>query len=179
VVTDSSRGASPKAADKGAKRSTKGTKRGAKKQPEWVTVATSCDEGDNGKEADNSDKELVATVERDFKRQAWQPADHFENLLMDTFPNHAYPVRHKLKEYIMINNYMTTRAFTNDKKPEGDLAGKAAIPFPEEKAAMSIYGRPAPHESRRKFKLTSQAVNAISPATLEYLRWSESPITFD
>jgi hypothetical protein len=118
-------------------------------------------------------------VERDFKRQAWQPADHFENLLMDTFPNHAYPVRHKLKEYIMINNYMTTRAFTNDKKPEGDLAGKAAIPFPEEKAAMSIYGRPAPHESRRKFKLTSQAVNAISPATLEYLRWSESPITFD
>jgi hypothetical protein len=27
--------------------------------------------------------------------------------------------------------------------------------------------------------LTSRAVNAVSLATLEYLRWSESPITFD
>jgi hypothetical protein len=44
---------------------------------------------------------------------------------------------------------------------------------------MSIYGRHVPHESYRKLKLTSQAINAMNPATPEYLRWSESPITFD
>jgi hypothetical protein len=44
---------------------------------------------------------------------------------------------------------------------------------------MSIYSGPAPHESERKRKLTSWAIHAICPATLEYLRWSESLITFD
>jgi hypothetical protein len=43
---------------------------------------------------------------------------------------------------------------------------------------MSIYGRPVPHESYHKHKLKGQAVNTVSLATPEYLRWSESPITF-
>jgi hypothetical protein len=44
---------------------------------------------------------------------------------------------------------------------------------------MSIYGGLVPHETLCKLNLTSQEVNALSLATLEYLRWSESPITFD
>jgi hypothetical protein len=62
------------------------------------------------------------------------------------------------------------RGFAKGKKLEGDLVGKVAAPFPEEKVVMLIYGRPAPRESRRKLKLTSRAVYAISSATLEYLR---------
>jgi hypothetical protein len=60
---------------------------------------------------------------------------------------------------------MTMGAFTKGMNPEGDLVGKAAVPFPEEKTVMSIYGRPAPHESWRKLKLTSWAVNTVGPAT--------------
>jgi hypothetical protein len=70
----------------------------------------------------------------------------------------------------MMKNYMTTGVFAKGKKPKGDSTGKATAPFPKEKAVMSIYGGPAPDESQRKLKLTSWAVNAISPATLEYLR---------
>jgi hypothetical protein len=44
---------------------------------------------------------------------------------------------------------------------------------------MSIYGGPAPHESHRKLNLTSRAVNTITPATLDYLHWFESPVTFN
>jgi hypothetical protein len=33
-------------------------------------------------------------------------------------------------------------------------------------------------ESRRKQKLTTREVMVVSPATPEYLRWSEVPITF-
>jgi hypothetical protein len=55
----------------------------------------------------------------------------------------------------MMKNYMTTGAFAKGKKPKDDSAGKAAAPFPEEKAVMSIYGWPAPHESRHKLKITS------------------------
>jgi hypothetical protein len=35
------------------------------------------------------------------------------------------------------------------------------------------------YESRRKQKLTAREVMVVSPATPEYLRWSEVPITFD
>jgi hypothetical protein len=44
---------------------------------------------------------------------------------------------------------------------------------------MSIYGGPVTYESRHKLRVTNRAVNAVSPATPEYLRWSESSITFD
>jgi hypothetical protein len=79
----------------------------------------------------------------------------------------------------MMKNYMTMGTFAKGKKLEGTSAGKATTPFPEEKAVMSIYGVPAPHESHRMLKLTSRAVNAMSPAALGNLRWSESPITFN
>jgi hypothetical protein len=81
----------------------------------------------------------------------------------------------------MIKNYMTMGALTKGKKPKGDPAGKAIVTFPGEEVVMSSYGKPVPHESRCKLKLMSRAVNVISPATSEYLRWSESPIkiTFD
>jgi hypothetical protein len=88
-------------------------------------------------------------------------------------------VRHKLIECSMMKNYMTMGAPAKGKNPEGDIMGTASPPFPGEEVIMSIYGGPVPYESRRKIKLTSRTVNAISPTTMEYLRWSESPITFD
>jgi hypothetical protein len=142
-------------------------------------VIASYDKDKNDKEADNSDEELIATAERDFKRRDRQPANHFEKLLEVTCSNPAYPVRHKLKECAMMKNYMTTGAFTKGKKPEGDPVGKVVVPFPEEKAVMLIYGGPAPHESRCKLKLTSWVVIAVCLAALEYLYWFEYSITFD
>jgi hypothetical protein len=84
-----------------------------------------------------------------------------------------------MNECTMMKNYMTMGTFARGKKPEGDSTGKVAAPFPEEKAVMSIYGGPAPHESWCKLKLTSQVVNTISPATPKYLCWFKSSITFD
>jgi hypothetical protein len=52
-----------------------------------------------------------------------------------------------MKECIMMKNYMTTETFAKGKKSEGDPAGKAAAPFPEEKAVMLIYGGPTRHLS--------------------------------
>jgi hypothetical protein len=42
-----------------------------------------------------------------------------------------------------------------------------------------IYGGPDSFESRQKQKLTAREVIAVSPATTEYHKWSEVPITFD
>jgi hypothetical protein len=105
--------------------------------------------------------------------------DHFKKLLEETYPNHTYAVRHKLKDCSMTRNYMTTGTLTKGKKPKKDPRGKAVAPFPREKAVMVIYGASAPHEFQCKLKLTGRAVNAVSLATPEYLRWSKSPITFN
>jgi hypothetical protein len=79
-----------KATDGDAKSGTRSDKRGSKWWPQGVTVATSCDEGDNDNDASDSNE------------------DHFKKLLKATCPNHTYPVRHKLKECTMMDNYMTT-----------------------------------------------------------------------
>jgi hypothetical protein len=150
------------AANKGTKRGIRSNKRGPKWQPQQVVVTTICDEGNNDKNAGDSDEEVITTAERDFKCKSWQPADHFKKHLEATCPNHTYPIWHKLKECTMVKNYMTMGTFAGSKKLEGDSAGKAVAPFPEEKAVMSIYGGPAPHESCRKLKLTNQTINAVS-----------------
>jgi hypothetical protein len=152
---------------------------GPKRQPQWVTITTTCDKGDNDKDAGDFDVELVTTAKRDSKHQAWQLTDHFKKLLKATYPNHMYPVRHKLKECTMMKNYMTTGIFAKGKRPDGDSAGKVAAPFPKEKVVMLIYGGPAHHESWCKLKLTGWAINVVSVVVPVYLRWSESPISFD
>jgi hypothetical protein len=95
--------------------------------------------------------------------------DHLEKLLEATCPNHTYPIMYSLKECTLMKNYMTTGSLVRNKKSKGDLGRKAAPPFLEEKVVMLIYGGPPPpHESCRKLKLTSQAVNCMSVAIPEY-----------
>jgi hypothetical protein len=58
------------------------------------------------------------------------------------------------------------------KEPKGD--------FPEaHKEVNYIYGDPDSYESQRKQKLTAREVMAVSPTTLENIKSSEVPITFD
>jgi hypothetical protein len=101
---------------KGSKKGAKGGKKGSKWHPRWVTIATS--NNDNDKETDDDEQEYIMTAERDFKRQARQPKDHFQKLLEVVYPNHTYPVKHRLKDYTMIKkNVMTSGAISKGKKP--------------------------------------------------------------
>jgi hypothetical protein len=62
-----------------------------------------------------------------------------------------------------------------DKKPK-----EPKDDFPEaHKEVKYIYGGPDSYESMRKQKLTAWKVMTVSPATLEYLKWSEVPIIFN
>jgi hypothetical protein len=38
--------------------------------------------------------------------------DHFKRLLEEACPNHAYPIRHKLKDYGMMRSLMTSGSLT-------------------------------------------------------------------
>jgi hypothetical protein len=62
-----------------------------------------------------------------------------------------------------------------EKKPEEPKGD-----FPKDhKEVNYISGGPDSYESRRKKKLTAWEVMVVLPATPEYLKWSEVPITFD
>jgi hypothetical protein len=67
----------------------------------------------------------------------------------------------------MMKNYMTMGTFARSKKLDDDSPGKAATPFPQDKAVMSIYGGPAP---------TSHVASSSLPADQSMLRarWSQN-----
>jgi hypothetical protein len=71
--------------------------------------------------------------------------DHFEKLLGETCPNHACPIKHKLRDYSMMKNFMASgslaRGMEVDNAPdEGDKTL-----FTGEDAVMMIYdGHPSP-----------------------------------
>jgi hypothetical protein len=56
--------------------------------------------------------------------------------------------------------------------PEGDFSGT-------HKDVNYIYSGPDSYESKRKQKLITREVLAVSPTTPMYLKWSKVPITFD
>jgi hypothetical protein len=64
--------------------------------------------------------------------------DHLEKLLEATCLNHSYPIKHKLKNYTMMKNFMTSGALSRGKKFEGDPGGKGTTPAPKKTAVMAI-----------------------------------------
>jgi hypothetical protein len=50
------------------------------------------------------------------KCQAQPPMDHFEKLLEETCPNHAYSVKHKHWDCGMIKNFMASGSLTRGMK---------------------------------------------------------------
>jgi hypothetical protein len=81
---------------------------------------------------------------RGVKRQARPLMDHFERLLEEAWPNHTYPVKHKLKDYGLKKNFMTSGSLTWGKELEGDPRGKGTTPFPREVVMMVYDGCPPP-----------------------------------
>jgi hypothetical protein len=79
----------------------KSDKRGPRQHQQRVMITASYDEEMNDKDTDDSDEELMAAAEHDFKCPALSPTNHFEKLLNTACPNHTFPIKHKLKECSM------------------------------------------------------------------------------
>jgi hypothetical protein len=67
--------------------------------------------------------------------------DHFESLLEEVCPNHAYAVKHKLWDCSLMKNFMAIGSLSH-----GTEVGEAPIkdnvmPFPGEDVAMTIFER--------------------------------------
>jgi hypothetical protein len=91
AVLSGGQGTSAGATDKGTKRGIKSDKRGTRRQPQRVMVAASCDEEMNNKNTSDSDEELLAATELDFKCPVWSRMDHFKKVLEAICPNQTFP----------------------------------------------------------------------------------------
>jgi hypothetical protein len=75
------------------------------------------------------------------KGQAWPPMDHFEKLLKETCPNHAYPIKHKLRHCGMMMNFMALAPSPEAWKSMRSPDEGGATPFPGEDVVMKIDDR--------------------------------------
>jgi hypothetical protein len=91
----------------------------------------------------------IMTVTGSIEHHARSPMSHFEKLLDEACPNHAYPIQHKLRDCGMMKNFMAsgchrssglgldevTRGVELDEVPdEGDI-----MRFPGRDVVMTIY----------------------------------------
>jgi hypothetical protein len=86
-----------------------------------------CDSYDD-KKLGGSDMECVSTAMRSGKNKARPPTYDFERLLKEACPNYKYPIKHKLEDYGMMKNFMTSRSLIRDKEPEEYSGGSGMLP---------------------------------------------------
>jgi hypothetical protein len=67
-------------------------------------------DGGINKQAGKSIILRITVIAGSGKRQARPPTDHFEKLLEDICPNHAYPVKHKLMDCSIMKSFMASVA---------------------------------------------------------------------
>jgi hypothetical protein len=80
------------------------------------------------------------TAARSGKHQARPPIDHFKKLLEEAYPNHAYPVKHKLRDCDMMKNFMISGFRTQGIELDEVTDESDMMPFPGEAAFMTVYG---------------------------------------
>jgi hypothetical protein len=90
------------------------------------------------RQAGGSSVEHTTVVKGSSKCQAWPCTNHLGRLLKETCPNHAYLVKHKLRDCNMMKSFMTSGSLSrgmevNEVPDEGD-----ATPFPGEEALRTI-----------------------------------------
>jgi hypothetical protein len=108
-----------------------------------VTTAAVSHGDDHGWEASSSSMGRASAAVRSIKCWERTPTYHFKRLLEEVCPNHAYPVRHRLKDYDMMQSLMTSGSLTWGTEPDEGPEGSDATPFPEENAVMVVIsGRP-------------------------------------
>jgi hypothetical protein len=90
----------------------------------------------------------IMTAECNDKHQVRPPTYHSKRLLKEACRNHAYPIRHKLKDCGMMRSFMTSGSLTWGAELDKGPDGSDTTPFLEENTIMMVY-RGCPPSGRR------------------------------
>ena len=98
---------------------------------------------------------LVATVDH---KGYWKPTegtpDHFEKLLEGPCPNHAFPIKHLYKDYVLMKQFLFGGSNKGEHREEPKLAvddaeGKNGR-FPTLDGCLMIFGGSVAYDSKRR-----------------------------
>ena len=140
------------------------------------------DSAESSKPKDHKRKgdDLVAVADRSRPPRAPHSED-FKKVMDTTCPFHPKR-KHAVKDCYSLQDYIKEHikdpAQGAPDRNQDQQQGGPAFPDPELQLNMIFSGSVA-YESKWKQKLAAQEINALTPATPKYLRWSELPITFD
>jgi hypothetical protein len=98
----------------GAEEGAKANKKRCKQRCQEAT--TDVDGGINKRVGDSSVKHAAEVVGNN-KHWVRLPKDHIKKLLKETCLNHAYAIKHKLRDCSLIKNFMTTGFLSRDELP--------------------------------------------------------------
>jgi hypothetical protein len=139
AILSSGEGASFDVATHNSKEGVNGGKKRHRQHLQYGTTMTIHDDG-NDAEAGGSGMKRSSIATRSDKCQARPPTDHFKRLIEEACPNHAYPIRHKLKDCVTMRNFMTSRSLTWGTELDEGPNGTDIMPFPRENAIWTVYG---------------------------------------
>ena len=109
--------------------------------------------------------------------------NHFEKVLEGPCPNHAIPVKHLYKDYSLMWWFLSGGSnkgeHGKDPVPTMDDAEEKDDGFPMLDICLMIFGGSAAYDSKRSQKVARHEHYKTEPATLAFLQWSESAMTFD
>jgi hypothetical protein len=139
---------------------------------------------EKGKDKRYREDTLVAAVnQKTAKPRGNPPTGHFEKLLNAPCPNHEGPVKHAFKDCNMMKAYLAGTLKKQNDAPTGDRGkdkGDDDVAYPREDGdVMMIFRGSEAQLSRRQEKLVRQEVYQLEHAAPAYLKWSETPVTFD
>ena len=126
---------------------------------------------------------MAATDRKGGQKPIEGTLDHFEKLLKGSCPNHAFPIKHLYKDYVLMKLFLSGGSnkgeHRKEPKPVSDHAKGQDDGFPMPDGCLMIFGGSVAYDSKRHQKLACREVYMAKPAKPSFLRWSKSAITFD
>jgi hypothetical protein len=75
--------------------------------------------------------------------------DHLEKLLKESCPNHAYAIKHKLRDYSLMKSFMATRYLPRSMEVIDAPIEDDEAPFLGGDVVMTVFRRSSPPEKHR------------------------------
>ena len=129
------------------------------------------------------DSLVAATDHKGGRKPIEGTPNHFKKLLEGPCLNHAFPVKHLLKDCILMRRFLSRGSNKGeqgkDPPPTTDNAEEKDDSFPTLDGCLMIFGGLVAYDSKCHQKVARHKVYMAQPATPPFLRWTESTITFD
>ena len=128
---------------------------GKARQDKGISEGTSNHSTKRKNKKQQHEDSLMATADRKGGRKPTEGTpNHFEKLLEGPCPNHAFPIKHLLKDYSLMRRFLSRGSNKGeqgkDPAPTADDTEEKDDDFPTPDGCLMIFGGSAAYDSKRR-----------------------------